>query len=76
MQIHRVRAVVSDVGDVIAESVRLHSVRLIYAVEVDEGSTAEARDGTTDEVRWVPDGDVPALPLPEWLRAWLPAALR
>jgi ADP-ribose pyrophosphatase YjhB (NUDIX family) len=77
VRVHGIRAVVSDVGDVIAESMRLHSVRLIYTVEVDEGTPAEARDGTTNEVRWVPDGDVPALPLlPAWLRAWLPAELR
>jgi len=60
--------VVSDVAVQVREPVRLHSVRLIYEVEVDPGSTRPESDGSTDEVRWVRSGDLEALPLIPWLR--------
>jgi 8-oxo-dGTP diphosphatase len=73
-RVHGVRAVVSDVSELAEEAVRLHSVRLIYSVDVEDGTRRLTRDGSTDEVRWVPVRDVPGLVLPAWLRAWLPPA--
>ena len=60
--------VVSDVAVLVREPVRLHSVRLIYEVEVDPGSARPETDGSTDAVRWVRFGDLGALPLIPWLR--------
>ena len=76
VKVGQVRAVVSDVADVHEESVRFHSVRLIYSVDVADQPLRPQRDGSTDAATWVPDRDVPALPLPEWLLRWLPRALR
>lgn len=59
--------VISDVAVLSREPVRLHSVRLIYEVEVD-GSVRPETDGSTDAVRWFPLSDLGALPLIPWLR--------
>lgn len=60
--------VVSDVALLVREPVRLHSVRLIYEVEVVRGSQRPEADGSTDAVRWVQYRDLEALPLIPWLR--------
>jgi 8-oxo-dGTP diphosphatase len=60
--------VVSDVTVLVREPVRLHSVRLIYEVEVEPGSERREADGSTDAVRWVRYRDLEALPLIAWLR--------
>ena len=75
VRVHGLCAVLSDVADVAAERVRLHSVRLIYAVDVADGTSPEGMDGSTDAVSWVPAREVSALPLPSWLASWLPTAL-
>ena len=60
--------VISDVAVWERESMRLHSVRLIYEVEVRYGPVRPEADGSTDAVRWVRLGDLEALPLIPWLR--------
>jgi 8-oxo-dGTP diphosphatase len=60
--------VASDVADLAREPVRLHSVRLIYEVEVVAGSVRPETSGSTDAVRWVGSGDLEALPLISWLK--------
>jgi 8-oxo-dGTP diphosphatase len=60
--------VLSDVGVLAREQVRLHSVRLIYEADVDGGSACAEADGSTDAVRWVHRDDLEALPLIPWLR--------
>jgi ADP-ribose pyrophosphatase YjhB (NUDIX family) len=60
--------VVSDVAVLVREPVRLHSIRLIYEVDVEPGSSRPEADGSTDAVRWVRYGDLEALPLIPWLR--------
>jgi hypothetical protein len=59
---------VSDVAELAREPVRLHSVRLIYEVEVLFGSVRPETSGSTDAVRWVGSGDLEALPLIWWLK--------
>lgn len=76
VEVGEVRAVLSDVTDVHEESVRFHSVRLIYSVDVADQPLRPDGDGSTDAATWVPDRDVPELALPEWLLSWLPPALR
>jgi ADP-ribose pyrophosphatase YjhB (NUDIX family) len=58
---------VSDVGVVVSEGVRLHSVRLIYDVEVGQGTVVPEAAGSTDGVRWFPSSDLVDLPLIGWL---------
>jgi 8-oxo-dGTP diphosphatase len=40
----------------------LRSVRVVYRARVVGGELANELDGTTDEARWIPLADVPALP--------------
>jgi 8-oxo-dGTP diphosphatase len=67
-QVRDVLDVVSDVAVLVREPVRLHSVRLIYAVEVERAALRPEADGSTDAVRWVRYPDLEALPLVPWLR--------
>ena len=60
---------VSDVGVVASEAVRLHSVRLIYAVDVAPGPAVPEEAGSTDGVCWVPHDELADLPLIGWLQA-------
>ncbi len=55
-----------------------HSVRIVVDVEVTGGTPADEPDGTTDLARWVPAGDVGALPLLPFTREALrlPGAAR
>ncbi len=69
-RVQQVRGVVSDVADLAVEPVRLHSVRIIYEVDVEGGLRSEI-GGSTDAVRWVADRDLPALALVAWLKASL-----
>jgi 8-oxo-dGTP diphosphatase len=65
--VRRVRDVVSDVTVTTEEPVRLHSVRLIYDVEVDDGPLRPEVDGSSDAVRWVLPHELQVLPLVPWL---------
>jgi hypothetical protein len=67
-QVGRVLDIVSDVAPLVLEPVRLHSVRLIYDVKVEDGSSQAEAEGSTDAVRWVDDQDRETLPLIPWLR--------
>ena len=60
--------VLSEVTDMVREPVRLHSVRIIYEVEVGPGSARPETDGSTDAVRWVRYADLQGLPLIPWLK--------
>jgi len=66
--VRHVLDVVSDVTVMAEEPVRLHSVRVIYEVEVDAGPLRPEVDGSTDAVRWVHDRDLDNLELIGWLR--------
>jgi 8-oxo-dGTP diphosphatase len=59
--------VVSDVTLLVREPVRLHSVRLIYDVTVEEAAPRAETRGSTDAARWVSAQDFGALPLIPWL---------
>ena len=63
--------VVSDVTVLVQEPVRLHSVRLIYDVTVEEATPRAETSGSTDAVRWVSVEDLEVLPLITWLRELL-----
>ena len=60
--------VVTDVAKWMREEVQLHSIRIIYEVEVVPGSVRPESSGSTDAVRWVGPGDLEALPLISWLK--------
>ena len=66
--VRRVRDVVSDVTVMVEPPVRLHSVRVIYEVDVDDGPLRPEADGSTDTVRWVHTRELQALPLIPWLK--------
>ena len=68
----RLRDALSDVWPVPTESTLLHSVRLIYDVEVGlDAPLVEERDGSTDEVAWCDESRLTQLPLAPWLRSYL-----
>lgn len=50
---------------------RLHTVRLVYDVEIVGGTLRPEQTGTTDEARWYSPADLGALPL----MPFAPAAL-
>jgi ADP-ribose pyrophosphatase YjhB (NUDIX family) len=58
---------VSDVAELQLEPVLMHSVRLIYEVDVVGGSVRPETSGSTDGVRWVRYGELETLPLIPWL---------
>lgn len=64
----KVLDIISDVTVLVREPVRLHSVRLIYEVKVEDGSLQAEVEGSTDGVRWVHDQDLEALAVIPWLR--------
>ena len=68
--------VVSDVTVLVREPIRLHSVRLIYDVTVEDATPRAETGGSTDEVRWVYVEDLEGLPLIPWLRELLVRHLR
>jgi len=63
--------VVSDVTVLVREPVRLHSIRLIYNVMVEEATPRAETGGSTDAVRWVNLQDLEAMSLIPWLRELL-----
>lgn len=70
-QVMGLLGVVSDVSRLRNEPVELHSVRLIYEVEVqDHVLTAEA-NASTEQAEWVPVSHIQTMPLVPWLRNWL-----
>ncbi len=60
--------VVTDVAEWMREQVRLHSIRLIYEVEVVDGSARPETNGSTDAVQWLRSGDLEAVQLIPWLK--------
>ena len=60
--------VVTDVAEWMREGVRIHSIRLIYEVEVIGGSARPETNGSTDAVQWRRYGDLQAVQLIPWLR--------
>lgn len=60
--------VLSDILELPARRLLLHSVRLCYPVRVLGGALADEVDGTTDLVRWVPRAELAALPLMPFTR--------
>ena len=63
--------IVSDVAVLVREPVRLHSIRLIYNVMVEEATPRAETGGSTDAVRWVNLQDLEAMSLIPWLRELL-----
>jgi len=59
--------VVSDVTVLVREPVRLHSIRLIYNVTVEEATPRAQTGGSTGAVRWVNLQDLEAMSLIPWL---------
>jgi ADP-ribose pyrophosphatase YjhB (NUDIX family) len=70
VRVRGVLDVVSDVTDIVREPVRLHSIRLIYEVEVALGSARPESDGSTDAVQWVRYRQLQDLHLIPWLKAF------
>jgi 8-oxo-dGTP pyrophosphatase MutT (NUDIX family) len=60
--------VLADVTDMVQQPVRLHSIRLIYEVEVSLGSGRPEVDGSTDAVMWVGCDRLWDSPLIPWLQ--------
>ena len=60
--------VVTDVAEWMREEVRLHSIRLIYEVEVVNGSARPETNGSTDAVQWLRYRDLEAVQLIPWLK--------
>ncbi|NTW39758.1 MAG: NUDIX domain-containing protein [Cellulomonadaceae bacterium] len=60
--------IASDVLDIPARDLRLHTVRFIYAVDVVGGALRNEDDGTTDLVAWVPVGELATIPLMPFAR--------
>jgi len=67
-RVRRVLDVVSDLTVLVREPVRLHSVRLIYVVSVEDGLPRAETAGSTDAVRWVGRQEFDELPVIPWLR--------
>lgn len=44
------------------DGVPLHSIQVVYAASIVSGELTHERDGSSDEARWVPLGDVARLP--------------
>ena len=53
-RVTRLLDVVSDVMEIPGRSLRLHTVRVLYEVEVASGDPVKEVDGSSDEPRWVP----------------------
>ena len=60
--------VVTDVAEWMREQVRLHSIRLIYEVEVVGVSAQPETNGSTDAMQWIRYGDLEAVQLIPWLK--------
>ena len=67
----RLRDALSDVWPLPDESTLLHSVRLIYDVDVRLTPLVAECDGSTDEVAWFDELRLKELPLVPWLRGYL-----
>ena len=72
----RLLDVVADVTDAVNPPVRLHSIRVIYEVEVSPGAARPEVEGSTDAVRWVRSERVGDLPLIPWLHGLASTHLR
>lgn len=75
VRVRDVLVVVSDVANLASEQVRLHSIRILYEVQVETGTVRPETDGSSDAVRWVPYGELEALPLVPWLGDLAPTHL-
>ncbi|HEY3436634.1 MAG TPA: NUDIX domain-containing protein [Actinotalea sp.] len=63
--------VVSDVMPIPARSLALHTVRVLYAVDVASGELVTERDGSSDLAAWVDLAQAVRLPLLPFVRALL-----
>ena len=52
---------------------RLHAIRIVYDVDVNDGELRDESDGSTDACRWVAPDEAAALPLGELARRTLAA---
>lgn len=71
MRVGALTTVQSDVLTLPRDGFRLHTVRLVYDVEIVGGTLQPEQTGTTDEARWCSPADIAALPL----MSYVPAAL-
>ncbi|MBB1509307.1 NUDIX domain-containing protein [Tessaracoccus sp. MC1756] len=63
--------VVSDVSRLRNEPVELHSIRLIYEVEVRDRVLRAESSGSPEQAEWVPVSHIHIMHLVPWLRNWL-----
>ena len=68
--------VLSDVADRPDINERMHTVRIIYAVEVTAGELTPEVAGTTDAVAWVARSEAEELPLMSFFRPYVSAVTR
>jgi 8-oxo-dGTP diphosphatase len=67
-RVGQVLDIVSDLTVLVRAPVRLHSVRIVYGVSVEDGSLQAEAEGSTDAVRWVREQELDELPVIPWLR--------
>jgi 8-oxo-dGTP diphosphatase len=68
--------VVSDTADTVGRGgPALHTIRLIYRLQIVSGELLDETDGTTDHAAWVPPRDAVALSLAAFLAPLLPRAV-
>ncbi len=68
---HTLDTVVSDITDLPDRSERIHSIRLLYTVHVQQGTVSSHGDETTDAVVWHDLADSAQLPLMPFVRDML-----
>jgi len=73
---HTLTTVVSDITDLPDRSERIHSIRLLYTVDVRSGTVSSVGDDTTDDVVWHALADSAYLPLMPFVRDMLSAPLQ
>lgn len=70
VRVLRLLDVVSEVAERLDINERLHTVRVIYEVEVTAGELTPEAEGTTDAVAWVASEDTAALALMPFFRPY------
>ena len=71
VRVGNVLDIVSDLSVMVRDPVRLHSIRLIYGVSVEDGPLQAETNSSTDAVRWVREQELDGLPVIPWLRELL-----
>ena len=71
VRVGHVLDIVSDLTVLVREPARLHLVRLIYGVSVEDSPLQAEMKGSTDAVRWVRERELDELPVIPWLRELL-----